>query len=223
MKFNARTIQILRNFSTINESLIFKAGMQLKTISQTKTIMARAKIDTEIEKTFAIFDLPQFLSAVSMFEDPELDAEGSVLTISRGTEKLNYTLSEPSLILAAPEKELVLDNPEVEFTLKNEILTRTLKALGIIGAPEFAITGDGSKVYVEAINTKNSSGSNYRVEVGETDKQFRFIFVAENMKLLPGDYQVAISAKGLSHFKGEDVEYWIALESHSSYDGQFNS
>ena len=219
MKFNARTIQILRNFSTINESLIFKPGNQLKTISQTKTIMARANIDQAIDSTFAIFDLPQFMSAVSMFEDPELTPNGSVLTISRGTEKLNYTLSEPSLILSPPEKELVLQGPEVEFELKNEVLTRTLKALGIIGAPEFAITGDGQKVYVEAINTKNSSGSNYRVEVGETNKEFRFIFVAENMKLLPGDYHVSISAKGLSHFKSDDVEYWIALESHSTYQG----
>lgn len=219
MKFNARTIQILRNFSTINESLIFKPGNQLKTISQTKTIMARANIDQAINSTFAIFDLPQFMSAVSMFEDPELTPNGSVLTISRGTEKLNYTLSEPSLILSPPEKELVLEEPEVEFELKNEVLTRTLKALGIIGAPEFAITGDGSKVYVEAINTKNSSGSNYRVEVGETTKRFRFIFVAENMKLLPGDYHVSIAAKGLSHFKSDDVEYWIALESHSTYQG----
>ena len=219
MKFSARTIQILRNFSTINESLIFKQGNKLKTISQSKTILARATIDTDIESTFAIFDLSQFLSAVSLFEDAELKPEKSSMVISSGNEKIRYTFSEPSLILTPPEKEIVLPDPEVEFEIKNEVLTRVQKALGIIGAPEIAVTGDEGKIYLEALNTKDSSKSNYRVEVGETDKTFRFIFMAENIKLLPGDYTVAISSKGLSHFKSEDVEYWVAVEQHSTYEG----
>lgn len=219
MKFNARTIQILRNFSTINPSIIFKPGSQIKTISQSKTIMARAKIETDIESTFAIYDLSQFLGAVSMFEEPELIAGDRAMTIRAGTEKLNYTFAEPTLILAPPEKDIVLPSPEVIFDLKNDVLNRVQKALGIIGAPEIAVTGDGEKIFLEALNTKNSSDSTYRVEVGETDKTFRLIFLAENIKLLPGDYNVSISSKGLSHFKGEDVEYWVAVEQHSTYEG----
>lgn len=219
MKFSARTIQILRNFSTINESLIFKPGNQLKTISQTKNVLARAKIDTELDSSFAIFDLGQFLSAISLFEDPELTPGKSAMTISRGTEKISYTYSEPSLILAPPEKEIVLPTTDVQFEIKNDVLVRVQKALGIIGAPEIAVTGDNEKIYLEALNTKDVSKSNYRVEVGETDKKFRFIFLAENIKLLPGDYQVTISSKGLSHFKCEDVEYWVAVELNSTYEG----
>jgi len=219
MKFSARTIQILRNFSTINESLIFKPGNQLKTISQSKTILARATIDTEIDSSFGIYDLGQFLSAISLFEDPELIKGNHSMTITKGTEKINYTYSEMSLMLSPPEKEIQLPSRDVEFELKNEVLVRVQKALGIIGAPEIAVTGDGDKVFIEALNTKDQSKSNYRVEVGETDKNFRFIFLAENIKLLPGDYNVTVSSKGLSHFKGEDVEYWVAVEQHSTYEG----
>lgn len=217
MKFSTRAIQILRNFSTINESLIFKPGNQLKTISQSKTILARATIDTEIESTFGIYDLGQFLSAISLFEEPEMSQGSHSMTISKGSEKINYIYSEPSLMLSPPEKEILLPTVDVVFELKNDVLTRVQKALGIIGAPEIAVTGDGETVYVEALDTKDSSKSTYRVEVGQTDKNFRFIFLAENIKLLPGDYNVSISAKGLSHFKGEDVEYWVAVEATSTF------
>ena len=220
MKFSARTIQILRNFSTIHQSIIFQPGKQLKTISQSKTIMARATIDTEIEKSFAIYDLPQFLSAISLFGDPELEVTDSAMIIRSGKEKLNYTFSEPSLILSPPEKEIQLPTTEVQFELKHEDLVRVQKALGIIGAPEIAVTGDEGKIYVEALNTRNSSDSTYRVAVGTTDKTFRFIFLAENIKLDQGDYALSISSKGLSHFTGitNDIEYWVAIEATSTFE-----
>jgi len=219
MKFSARTIQVLRNSSTIHQSILFNPGKQIKSISQSKTIMARATIDTEIEKAFAIYDLPQFLSAISLFDDPELEVGDRAMTIRSGKEKLNYTFSEPSLILAPPEREITLPTCEVHFELKHEALVRVQKALGIIGAPEIAVTGDDGVIYIEALNSKNTSDSTYRVEVGETDKTFRFIFLAENIKLDQGDYAVSISSKGLSHFKGmqNDIEYWIAVEATSTY------
>jgi hypothetical protein len=219
MKFNSRTIQILRNFSTINPSLLFKPGHSIATISQSKTLMAKATIETEIETTFAIYELAQFLSAISMFDDPELTSGAKAITIGSGSEKINFTYAEPSLILVPPAKAIELPSPEVQFELKNDILTRTQKALGIIGAPEIAVTGDGQAIYLEALNTKNASESTYRVQVGETDKTFRLIFLAENIKLLPDDYSVSISSKGLSHFKGTDVEYWVAVEATSTYKG----
>ena len=217
MKFSARTIQILRNFSTINQSIIFNPGKELKTISQSKTILARATIDTEIHDTFGIYDLGQFLSAISLFDEPELIQQDHAIVIKQGNEKIKYIYSEPSLILSPPEKTLRLPSQEVVFELKNDVLTRVQKALGIIAAPEIAVTGEDGKVYIEAMNTRDASRSNYRVEVGETESSFQFVFLAENIKLLPGDYTVAISSKGLSHFKGSDVDYWVAIESHSRF------
>lgn len=217
MKFSARTVQILRNFSTINPSLVFKAGNQLRTMSSTRSILARAKIDVNVEQTFAIYDLAKFLSAVSMFEEPELVPTDKALIVTSGSERMSYTLAEPSLILSPPDRGIGEVAPDVAFTLNNDTFVRLMKALGIIGVPEVAVTGDGENIYLEAINVKNSSDSSYRVKVGETTKSFRLIFLAENLKLLPGDYEVCISAKGIAHFSGADIEYWVTIEANSTF------
>lgn len=219
MKFSARTLQILRNFSTIEKSILFKVGNSISTISSTKSVMAKATIDTEIDKQFAVADLPQFLGAISMFEDPELNTKDHWMEIRQGSAKMNFIYSEPSLVLVAPSKVVELPTPDVEFKLKSEVLTHTLKALSIIDAKHIVVRGDGENVYLEAADTGNSSKSTYSVTVGETEKNFRLIFAAENIKLLPDDYDVAISARGISHFKGSDVEYWIALNDDSTFQG----
>lgn len=219
MKLSARTTSVLKNFATINNSIVFNPGNELATISQSKTIMAKAKVDTEFTDKFGVYDLPQFLGAISLFDNPELTATDRVMQIRSGNQGLDYVFSDPSLIQSPPSKEIKLPQPEVEFELKGDVLTQTLKALSVIGSPEIAVIGDGEKVYLSAINSKNSGDSTYRVEVGETDKTFKMIFMAENIKLLPGDYQVAISSKGLARFGGDDIEYFVAVESNSSYEG----
>ena len=211
MKFSARTIQILRNFASINEGLIFKPGTVLKTLSPTKSVMAKAVIDTEIPQTFAIFDIPQFLSAVSMFDDPELEVNDAYMVIGSGREKIKYTFSAPNLIHTPSDKEIHLPEVDIEFELKSETLARAMKALSIIDATCIAVTGDGEKVYLEAMDPEVTTKSTYKVEVADTDKTFKYIFKAENLKLLPDDYQVQICGRGISHFKSSDVEYWIAF------------
>lgn len=217
MKFDTRTLQILRNFSSINQSIIFKNGRKLRTISSSKSVFAEAEIPFEIEKLFAIYNLPQFLSAISLFENPELILGDSSVTIKSGKEKLSYVYSEPSLIMSPSDKTLTLPSIDIEFMLKSETLTKVQKALGVIGLPEIAIVGDGEKIYVTACNSKNSSESSYRIEVGETDLTFKLIFLAENVNLLPGDYEAKICSKGIAQFKGPEVCYWIMVESNSEF------
>lgn len=226
MKFSARTIQILRNFSTVHQALLFKQGRVLKVISDSKSILAKATLDADIEGDFAIYDVPKFLSAISMFEEPELTAQGSYVEIRQGNEKIQYTCAEPSLIKTPPEKEIVLPAVDVEFELKNETINRLLKGMAITGANALCITGEDGKIFVDAKTIATSKGQGgsvgaptYRAEVGTTDKTFCFIFMAENFKLLAGDYSVAISQRGLAHFKGSDVEYWIAVEQTSTFEG----
>lgn len=222
MKFDTRAIQILRNFANINQSMIFKSGNELKTISigpnRNRSVIGKATISTEIEGSFAIYNLGEFLGALSMFDNPELTPTDHYMIIGDSKESIKYTFCEPSLLMSVPEKQIKLPSIDVTFTLKNEVLTRLLKGVGIVAAPEISITGDGTHIYIEAINSKDSSKSNYSVQIGETTKNFRFIFLAENMKVLPGDYEVDLCAKGITHFKGSDVEYWIAMESNSSYN-----
>jgi len=219
MNFDSRTLQILKNFSTINPSILFKPGSVLATISPTKTIMARAKINQTIESPFAIYDLSRFLSTLSLFENPELQVETGSMKIKQGSKKINYTFAEPSMIVSPPEKEIKLPDPEVEFTLSADNLQELLKALSVLSLPEIAVVGDGSSVSVQVLDSKNPSGDVYSVAVGETTNTFRMIFKAENLKLLPGSYDVKISSKGLSHFNSPEVEYYIAVEASSTFEG----
>lgn len=219
MKFSAKTIQILRNFSTINQSIMFVPGRKLKTISPVSSIMAQAEIDVDVEEQFAIYNLAQFLGAISLFENPELTASKEEVIITNGSETIRYACAEPALIKVPPQKEIVLPSKDVFFSLKNDVLAKMQKALGIINAPEIAVSGDRNNIYLEALNTKDSSQSTYKVAVGHTDKSFRLIFRAENIKLLAGDYDVTMSSKGLAHFNGEGVEYWIVVEANSTFEG----
>lgn len=226
MKFSARTIQILRNFATVHQALLFKQGRTLKVMSESKSILAKATLEDEVEGTFAIYDMPKFLSAISMFEDPDLTPTGSYVEIRQGNEKINYTCAEQSLIKTPPEKEIVLPSIDVQFELKNETINRVLKGMAITGANALCITGEDGKIFLEAktINTSKSQPSSsgaptYRAEVGVTDKTFSFIIMADNFKLLTGDYNVSVSQRGLAHFSSTDVEYWIAVEANSSFEG----
>lgn len=218
MKISKRTFDILRNFTMINPAIVFKPGETIATISTSKSVMARAKVDTTFDTTFAIAELSKFLGALTLFEEPELKVTSSAVEIRSGNQKMLWTLSEPSLIKAPPEKEIVLPSTDVTFELKNDMLQSTIKAMAVIDAPELVVTGEDGTIYLEALDIKNPGKSTYRVEVGKTDKKFRFFFMAENIKLQPGDYTVSISARGLSHFSGEGIDYWVAVEQHSTYE-----
>lgn len=215
MMLDVKTIQTLKAFSMINPSLLFKPGNVIKTISPAKTILAKATVPATFDREFAIYDLVRFLGAYTMFEDAELDFNERSVKIGSGKEKINYLYADPAVIVVAPDKELPVENPVVQFELTSDLLQRTLKALSMIGAPEVAVTGEDGVVYLEALDSKNSSSSSYRVEVGETDKKFRLIMSQDKLKLLTCDYNVAITDR-FAHFKGQDIEYWIVLEAHST-------
>ena len=215
MMLDAKTIQTLKAFALINPSLVFKPGNSLKTISPAKTILAKATVPTTFDREFAIYDLMRFLGAYSMFEDADLNFGERSVKIGKGKETINYLYADPAVIVSAPDKELPITDPVVTFELSTDTLQRTLKALGMIGAPEVAVTGEDGVVYLEAIDSKNSSSSSYRVELGTTSKVFKLIMSADKLKLLPCNYNVAITDR-FAHFKGEDIEYWIVLEAHST-------
>jgi hypothetical protein len=217
IKFDNRTTQILKNFSTINPSLLFKQGSAISTISPSKTILAKAKITQSMDSQFAIYDLSRFLSVLSLFNDPELRIEDKFITIASGDKKLNYTFADASTIITPPDKEITITNPQVEFKLTTETFNDVTKASSVLRLPEIAIVGEDGDISVQAIDSKNPSGDIYSIKVGATEKKFKMIFKAENLKILSGDYEVALT-KGISHFKGVDVEYFIAIEANSTYD-----
>lgn len=219
MKFDTNTLQVLKNFSTINKNIEFKPGNVIRTISEHKGLLAKATISDEITSGFAIEDLSRFLGTISLFDNPEVNVNGNYIEISEGGNRFSYVPADPSMILAAPSKDITLPGEDVKFTLTEASLNKVMKALGVAGLPEFLITGQAGKILIQAADIiKGATKDTYSVEVGETDKTFRFVFRSDNMKLIPGDYEVTMCSKGFCHFKGRVAEYWIAAEKESSFE-----
>jgi hypothetical protein len=217
MKLSAKTIHILKNFSSINPSIVLREGNVLSTISPTKTIMARATVPDEFTGRYGIYNLSRFISSISLMDAPDVEFGESAATISDGNRSVVYHYSEQSLILVPPEKEIKLPTVDVEVTITNKDIQNVTKALGVLGLPEIAIVGDGSKVMLQAVNCKENSSDTYSIDVGKTDFAFRAIFRAENLKMVDGDYAVKISSKGISQFTGAEATYWIAIEQTSTF------
>jgi len=218
MNLSNETLSVLKSFSTINPSIQFREGGELKTISPTKTVLAKAKLKDTVNSTFAIYDLSRFLGVVSLFEDPKYTVNENTLTIESDGRKVNYTFCDPSTIMLPPDKELNIGETDICFDMKKDHFNEVMKALGVMSLPDFVIVGDGSKIYLRATDTKNPSSDRYDIEVGTTDKTFNVVFRTENMKVMPGDYTVSISSKGISHFESAELEYWIAIESTSTFE-----
>jgi len=217
MKIDTNTINVLKNFAKINPSILIQEGNTLKTISTSKTIMAKAKVSTEFGNRFAIYNLDRFISTLSLFNDPELKFNEKFVDISDGGKKTHYTYADENTITKAPEKEINLPSIDVSFKLSHENLKDVEKAAGVLGLPEIVVFGDGTNICLQATDSKNQYGDLYSIVIGETTKSFKAIFKSENIKIIPGDYEVNISSRGISHFSGSDAEYWIAVEQSSTF------
>ncbi len=225
MKLSEKTFNLLKNFSSINQSILFKKGNTLRTMSVMKNILAEANIEEEIPKDFAIYDLVQFLNNLSLCGNPELDfGNESHVSIRDGKHfETKYFFADPSVIVAPPDKTLTLPTEDVSFTLDNETLIRLLKASAINQLPDLSVVGENGVVKLVVRDKKNDTSNKTGVIVGETDKEFAFNFKVENIKILPGTYDVVISQKLLARFVNENynLTYYIALEPDSTTVTEF--
>ena len=220
MKLSESTLSLLKNFSTINQSILFKKGTKLRTISVMKNILAEATVSEELPKDFGIYDLGQFLNGLSLHNSPELDfQENSYVVIKEGRSRSKYFFADPQVIVTPPEKEMILPSEDVSFELSTDQLDKLLKAAAIYQLPDLAVVGANGVVKIVVRDKKNDTSNDFAITVGETDKQFSFNFKVENIKILPGNYEVVVSQKLLSRFKSknQDLTYFIALEPDSTF------
>ena len=221
MKLSESTLSLLKNFSTINQSILFKKGTKLRTISVMKNILAEATVSEELPKDFGIYDLGQFLNGLSLHNSPELDfQENSYVVIKEGRSRSKYFFADPQVIVTPPEKEMILPSEDVSFELSTDQLDKLLKAAAIYQLPDLAVVGANGVVKIVVRDKKNDTSNDFAITVGETDKQFSFNFKVENIKILPGNYEVVVSSKLLSRFtsKNQDLTYYIALEPDSTFE-----
>lgn len=219
MKLSNETVSVLKNFSTINQNLVIKGGNKIATMSAMKNIVANAEVIEDFPQEFAIYDLNEFLSAISLFSKPELEFENDFVMITEeGTSKsLKYWYSDPSVV-TTPTKDITMPECEVKFNLSSDTLSTVTKAAAVIGAPDMALESGSLKV----TDKKNDTANNYALDL-DVDSQsdnYKFWFKVENLKLIQGSYDVQVSSKNISHFKNStgNVEYFIALEPESAYN-----
>ena len=221
MKLSDSTLTLLKNFSNINQSILFKQGKSLRTISVMKNILAEATINEELPKDFGIYDLNQFLNGLSLHNNPDLDFENdNFVVIKEGRSRSKYFFADPNVIVKPPEKSIELPTEDVSFELKTDQLDKLLKGAGIYQLPDLAVIGENGVVKLVVRDKKNDTSNDYAVVVGETEGNFVFNFKVENIKLIPGSYDVVVSQKLLSKFtcREHDLTYYIALEPDSTYE-----
>mgnify|MGYP001255735234 FL=1 len=220
MKLSDNALAILKNFAGINNSILVKEGNKLRTISVAKNILAEAEIKEEFPRDFAIYDLNQFLNGLSLHQDPDLDFnQDTYLSIKEGKRRVKYFFADPNVIIAPPEKEITLPTQDVCFQLDSVTLEKLTKAAAVYQLPDMSAIGENGVIKLVVRDKKNDTSNEYAIVVGETDKEFSFNFKVENIKIIPGAYDVVVSSKLLSEFTNtqHNLKYYIALEPDSTF------
>jgi hypothetical protein len=220
MKLSENTVTLLKNFSNINQSILFKQGSSLRTISVMKNILAEATISEELPKDFGIYDLNQFLNGLSLHNNPDLDfTNDGYVVIREGRSRSRYFFADPNVIICPPEKSITLPTEDVNFELSTSQLDKLMKAASVYQLPDLSAIGGEGVVKLVVRDKKNETSNDFAEVVGETNGKFTFNFKVENIKLIPGSYDVVVSQKLLSKFTCRDhnLTYYIALEPDSTF------
>ena len=221
MNLSTDTIDVLKNFSNINQNILVKPGKTVQTISTMKNILAEAEVNEEFGSEFAIYDLPEFLRSIELFDSPQLKFNGGTnvqINEEKSKQNIKYFFADKSVIVS-PTKSITMPDNFVSFTFKKESFAKLMKAATTLNLVDVAVVGNGSKIHMIATDKKNKSSNGYSKTIGETDKKFNANFKAENLKIIGDDYNVEISQQKISHFvnRNKPVQYWIALEPDSEF------
>ena len=220
MKLSEKTLTVLKNFAGINNSILVKGGKQLRTMSVAKNILGEAQIEEEFPRDFAIYDLNQFLNGLGLYQDPDLDFEADNYVVIREDQwDVKYFFSDPQVICSPPDKAITLPTEDISFKLETAVLEKLVKQAAVYQLPDLSAIGRNGNIELVVRDKKNDTSNIPRIVVGQTDKEFTFNFKMENIKIIPGSYDVSISSKLLSEFSNSkyDMKYYIALEPDSTF------
>jgi hypothetical protein len=211
MKFDAKVLEVLKNFNTINQSLLFKAGNVISTVSPGKTILARATLDIDIPREFAVYELSKFIGALSLVPECEVEFGEHQLVIKGNGSRLKYSYAAPAMITASTYKELTVERPVAKFDLPYATLNSIVRAASVLELPDIAIKGEEGKISIIAFNAKDNTSNDYRVDMGTCDDDFSIALTVESFKLLNRDYVVTVpNSSSFVEFKSADITYWTA-------------
>ena len=223
MQLSNRTVDILRNYASINENIVIEAGNVIKTMSPAKNLVSKAVIEETFPQGFGIYDLPEFLSVLTLVDNPLITFSENNCTVSDGSglSSVKYFYSDPDM-LSAPKKDITMPECEVKFLLNNDTLNKIKRASSALGHDEISITPSGGSIEISVLDTKDKTGNAFSITVeGDYPEgaTFKYVMSVNNLKLIGEDYEVAISSKLISNLKStsSELEYFIALEKTSTY------
>ena len=220
LTLSKQTIDLLKNFASINSNILIKPGKSIRTISNYKNLMAETTVDEEFPQEFGIWDLNKLLGTVSLFDSPTFEFEDKHMVISGGGSRVKYFYSEPKL-LTTINKELKMPDVVVTVILTDESIKEIQKAASVLQLPDLSICSDDGEMLIRVNDRKDPTSNNFVLEMGPTNKDFDFRFKVENLKLYPGGYNVEIAESSVAKFTHDslDLKYFIALEPDSTYNG----
>lgn len=222
MKLSTSTLDVLKNFASINPNLVVKSGEPIGTISEAKNIMATAEIPETFNSDFGIYDLNEFISMFNLMADPDLTFNTNSVLFESGRSRASYRFADPS-VLTAPKNKINMPAADLTVTITGDVLTQIRKAAGVLGHSIVSIKGSNGTVTLSVVDPKNSASNTFSVVIDESNSQtasFDLQFLISNLKVIPGDYEVKISSKLISHWtnSASPVNYYIALEKSSTFN-----
>ena len=216
MKLSDDTISVLKNFAAINKNILIHKGNTIRTISPPKTIMAKAVVGNEFPTDVCLYELNRFLNTLALFDDPDVDFRDTHALITSGSSKIRYSYAEPDLLIVAKQKDLNLSDIVTRFTISHEVLTAVDRARKTLSLEEVCIESKNGKLWIKAVDASEATNDEYALEIGESGVEFKAVMKADNLELMPMTYEVEISSKGITYWKGDNVEYWIVLVANKS-------
>ena len=201
MNISPETLDILRNFSTINSGLTVKEGNELKTVSAMKNIFAKAIVTEDFDKEHSIYDLSEYLGAVSLFDTPNFEFNAEKVTVSEGDNSVQYYYADPQMVIS-PQKDINMPDPEITFDIDEGVLDSLLKASSVLSLPDMVLSSDGSTVVLTVKDKKNSTSNVFIKTVAQCNgSTYEMLLRMENIKVIAGDYTVFVSSQGIAQFK----------------------
>lgn len=222
MELSSRTIDILRNFASINPNIVVSQGNTLKTMSIAKNLVAKAVIEESFPTTFGIYDLSEFLSVIGLVDNPTIDFGDNNVSVRDGSglSSVRYFYSDPEM-LTSPKKDIVMPSTDVQFLLTNETLGKIKRAASALGHDEINIRPSGGAIEIAVVDSTNATSNSFSITVDGTYPEgadFNYVLGVNNLKLIGEDYEVSVSNKLISNLKSiqSETEYFIALEKTST-------
>ena len=216
MKLSKGTLDILKNFATINTNILVREGNTLSTISTGKNIFAKADVKETFPKEFAIYDLNSLLSLLTLMDDTDVEFGDESLKVTKGSSVFEYFYADPNIIVTAPDKSIEVDQ-FFQFDLTKDDIDMIMKAAAITAAPMLSIVGSGGEVIVTVGDPSTPKSNSFRQVIGSTDKEFDARLAVENFKVIPASYSVTLSQKKFMFLESSksELKYWLALERSS--------